>query len=147
MAFVTGDRVKETSTTTGTGDLTLAGAVAKYQAFSAICADGDTVRYAIVHQAANEWETGVGTWHAGGTLTRTEVEASSNAGAAVTFSAGTKDVFCEFTAAQGLVPTVAGVQSSDVLLPAGTRAYVPYSYEVAAGKTLELGAGAVLEIG
>lgn len=94
MAHVTGDRVKETTTTTGTGAVTLAGAVSGFRAFSAIAANGDTVYYAIVHQSAAEWETGLGTWNTGGTLTRTFVIESSNAGALVNFSAGTKNVIC-----------------------------------------------------
>jgi hypothetical protein len=147
VSHVAGDRVKETTTTTGTGDLTLAGAVANFRAFSAICADLDIVKYAIVHQSANEWETGLGTWHAGNTLTRTKVEASSNANAAVSFSAGTKDVFCEFTAAMGLLPPSTRAPKSDILIPPGTSAYVAGEFEVPAGVELEIGAGAELEIG
>lgn len=94
MAHVAGDRVKETTTTTGTGAITLAGAASGFRAFSAIATNGDTVYYCIAHQSAAEWETGLGTWGTGGTLTRTTVIASSNGGAAVNFSAGTKDVFC-----------------------------------------------------
>lgn len=93
MAHVTGDRVKETTTTTGTGAVTLAGAVSGFRAFSDVAANGDTVYYCIAHQSAAEWETGLGTWGTGGILTRTTVIASSNAGAAVNFSAGTKNVF------------------------------------------------------
>lgn len=91
MAHRTGDRIQETTTTTGTGALTLAGASSGYQAFSAKCANGDTCYYA-VFSAGTEWETGLGTWGTGGILTRTTVIASSNAGAAVNFSAGTKTV-------------------------------------------------------
>lgn len=99
MALQRGQRVWETSTTTGTGALTLAGAVANYRAFSAICANNDTVPYSIVNQSApSEWESGTGTWGTGNILTRTTVVESSNAGAAVNFSAGTKDVFCEAAA-------------------------------------------------
>lgn len=93
MALVIKDRVRETSTTTGTGTLTLAGAVSGFQDFSAI-GDGNTTYYAIVHQSAAEWEVGLGTYTASGTtLARTNVLASSNAGAAVNLSSGTKDVF------------------------------------------------------
>lgn len=93
MAFVSGDRVKETSTTTGTGNLTLAGAVANFQAFS-IFANDDTFFYAVVHQTVSEWEVGIGTYvSATPALARTTVLESSNADAAVSFSAGTKDVF------------------------------------------------------
>ncbi len=91
MAHRTGDRIQETTTTTGTGALTLAGASSGYQAFSSKCANGDTCHYA-VFSAGTEWEVGLGTWGTGSILTRTTVIASSNAGAAVNFSAGTKTV-------------------------------------------------------
>jgi hypothetical protein len=91
MAHIAADRVRETTTTTGTGALTLAGAVGGHRAFSAVCADGDTVFYVISHRTLGEWERGTGTYSAG-TLTRTLVRSSSNAGAVVTLSAGTKDV-------------------------------------------------------
>lgn len=93
MSHIVADRVKETSTTTGTGALSLAGAVSGYRAFSAVCANGDTCFYAIAHQSAAEWEIGLGTWATGNSLTRTTVLASSNSGSAVSLSAGTKDVF------------------------------------------------------
>ena len=95
MAHVKGDRILETATTTGTGSFTLGGAVSGYRAFSAIpgIANNDTVFYCIEHQSANEWEIGLGTWQTGGTLVRTTVLRSSNADAAVNFSAGTKNVF------------------------------------------------------
>jgi len=93
MAHIAADRVKETTTTTGTGNITLAGAVSGFQAFSAVMVDTDTTFYCIEHQTLAEWEVGFGTWNTGGTLTRTTVLESSNAGAAVNFSAGTKNVF------------------------------------------------------
>lgn len=87
-------RVWETATTTGTGNFTLAGAVTNYRAFSAIAANNDTVPYYITNRAVpSEFERGIGTWQTGGTLVRTKVTESSNANAAVSFSAGTKDVF------------------------------------------------------
>ena len=94
MAHIVADRVKETSTTTGTGNLTLAGALTAYQAFSAVCANNDTFFYFVAHQSANEWEVGYGTYvSATPAIARTTVIESSNADAAVNFSAGTKDVF------------------------------------------------------
>ncbi len=87
------DRVKETSTTTGTGDFTLAGAVDRFRAFSAACSVGDVFHYAIEGAGnSGEWEVGFGTYSASNTLTRTLVLDSSNSGAAVNFSAGTKTV-------------------------------------------------------
>ena len=97
MALVLKDRVKETSTTTGTGTFTLAGAVTGYQTFSAAIGNTNTCYYTIAGQTSNEWEVGIGTVGAG-TLARTTILASSNAGSVVTFSAGTKDVFVTYPA-------------------------------------------------
>jgi len=102
MAFVLADRVKETTTTTGTGTVTLLGASTGFQSFSAI-GDANTTYYTIAGQSNSEWEVGIGTYTSSGTtLARTTVISSSNAGALVNFSAGTKDVFvtypAEFTA-------------------------------------------------
>lgn len=92
MALVRADRIRETTATTGTGSVTLAGAVAKYRAWSAACVNGDNGHYLIVNRDLPEWEVGLGTWTTGGVLQRATVFASSNAGALVNFSAGTKDV-------------------------------------------------------
>jgi hypothetical protein len=100
MAIIVGDRVQETSTTTGTGTLSLAGAVSKFRTFVAGIGDGKSVYYSIVHRSSAEWETGIGDVSDASpdTLTRDVVLASSNANALVDFSAGTKDVFCSFPA-------------------------------------------------
>lgn len=98
MAFVIKDRVKETTTTTGTGTVTLLGAVSGFEAFSAI-GNTNTTYYAIVHQSADEWEVGIGTYTLSGTtLARTTVLSSTNSDAAVNFAAGTKDVFVTYPA-------------------------------------------------
>jgi hypothetical protein len=86
------DRTQETTTTTGTGTVTLAGAVSNYQAFSANYTTGQTVYYCITDNAGN-WEVGKGTYTTSGTtLSRDIVFASSNSNALVNFGAGTK--FC-----------------------------------------------------
>lgn len=95
MALVIADRVRETSTTTGTGTLTLAGAVSGFQTFSTAIGNTNTCYYTIVN--GSEWEVGLGTV-AAGTLARTTVLKSSNAGSAVNFSAGSKDVFGTYPA-------------------------------------------------
>jgi len=102
MALVLDDRVKETSTTTGTGTLNLSGAVSGFQTFVAGVGDGNTTYYAIVNRDADEWETGLGTVTDASTdtLARTTVIASSNSDSAVTFSAGTKDVFVTLPASK-----------------------------------------------
>lgn len=108
MALVLRDRVKETTTTTGTGTVTLAGAVTGFQSFSAI-GNGNTTYYVIAGQTGGEWEVGLGTYTAAGTtLSRDTVLASSNAGALVNFSAGTKDVFCTYAATKSVNQDASG---------------------------------------
>ena len=94
------DRVKDTTTTTGTGDITLSGtAPTGYQTFNAGLGTGVYFHYCIAGGA--EWEVGVGYLSAATTLVRQTVLASSNSGSVVTFSAGTKDVFNTIPAYQG----------------------------------------------
>ena len=112
MALVLKDRVQETTTTTGTGTLTLGGAVTGYQSFSAI-GNANTTYYAIYANGGSEWEVGIGTYTASGTtLSRDTVLSSSNSGSLVNFSAGTKNVWCDYPAgkavytdASGAIPT------------------------------------------
>jgi len=95
MALVVKDRVQETTTTTGTGTVTLAGAVTGFQSFSVI-GDGNTTYYAIT--SGNDWEVGVGTYTSSGTtLSRDTILESSNAGSAITLS-GTSNVFVTYPA-------------------------------------------------
>lgn len=102
MALILDDCVVETSTTTGTGDFTLGGALVGFKAFSSVCAVGDKCYYLIeaINASGNrtgEWESGYGTYSAANTLTRTTTQKSSNANAAVSFSAGTKRVMVALT--------------------------------------------------
>lgn len=88
------DRVKETTTSTGAGNITLAGAAPRYVTFASVFAVGDEqIPYVIEGQTGSEWEVGLGTYVSADTLRRDLVYASSNAGSLVNFSAGTKDVF------------------------------------------------------
>ena len=107
MAIATADRVKETTTTTGTGTYTLAGAVVGFQTFVAGVGNGNTCHYAITDDT--NWEVGIGTVTDAGsdTLSRDTILASSNAGAAVNWGAGTRTVFVT-TAAAGAVALAAG---------------------------------------
>ena len=114
MALVLNDRVKETSTTTGTGDFTLAGAVTDFESFNSGVGTGNTTYYAIVNPGQNEWEVGLGTLSASTTLQRTTIISSSNSDAAVTFTSGSKDVFCTLPASKAVVEDA----SSNVALPA-----------------------------
>lgn len=93
-AFIWADNVREISVTTGTGSFTLAGAVTGYVTFNAAMANNDTCYYSIRNRdVPTEWEVGAGTYNDTNVLARTYVVASSNAGAAVNFSAGLKDVW------------------------------------------------------
>lgn len=103
MALVLKDRVKETTTTTGTGTVTLDGASTGYQSFSAI-GNANTTYYCIAGQGTSEWEVGIGTYTSSGTtLSRDTILASSNSGSAVNFSAGTKDVFVVYPAGRAVI--------------------------------------------
>jgi len=100
MAFVLKDRVKETTTTTGTGAVSLDGETGGFQDFSSAIGNTNTTYYAIVHQSLDEWEVGIGTYgSSSNNLTRTTL-LSSSTGSAVNFSAGTKDVFVTLPASQ-----------------------------------------------
>jgi len=95
MALVINNRVRETTTTTGTGAQTLAGAVDGFQTFAAGIGNSNTTYYAISLNTANEWEVGLGTLNGdSSTLTRTTVLESSNSDSAVDFAAGSKEIFC-----------------------------------------------------
>ena len=102
MALVINDRVKETSTTTGTGTFSLAGAATGFETFVAGIATGNTTYYAIFNQGTTEWEVGLGTVTDAtpDTLSRTTIYSSSNSDSAVDFAAGTKDVFCTLPASR-----------------------------------------------
>jgi hypothetical protein len=97
MAFVLNDRVKETTTTTGSSDITFAGAVTNFETFAAGIGNNNLTYYAIVHSSLDQWEVGVGTLSAdSSTMERTTVISSTNSDSAVVFSAGTKEVFCTY---------------------------------------------------
>ena len=101
MALVINDRVKETTTTTGTGAVSLGGAVTGFETFAAGIGNSNTVYYCIAHQDQAEFEVGLGTLDGDSSdLTRTTVISSSNSDSAVDFSAGTKDVFCTVPASK-----------------------------------------------
>ena len=133
MALVINDRVKETSTTTGTGTFDLAGAETGYESFVAGVGTTNTTYYAIELNSAGEWEVGIGTVTdaATDTLSRTTIITSSNGDAAVNFSAGTKNVFCTLPAkrtmspvmtATGYVVTHASTLDEDQILDSGVLA-------------------------
>ena len=94
------DRVKETSTTTGTGTLTLAGAVSGFDLFQAAFSASDKLYYVIDN--GSQWEVGIGTLATTTTLSRDKVIASSNSDALVSLTSGTKYVFCTWPAEEAL---------------------------------------------
>jgi len=102
MAFVLNDRVKETTTSTGTGTINLAGAADTFETFVAGIGTTNTCFYCISHQTANEFEVGIGTVTDASpdTLSRDTIISSSNSDSAVNLSAGTKDVFCTYPASK-----------------------------------------------
>jgi hypothetical protein len=108
MALVINDRVKETSTTTGTGTFSLAGAETGYESFVAGIGTTNTTYYAIELNSAGEWEVGIGTVTDAtpDTLSRDTIISSSNSDSAVNFSAGTKNVFCTLPAKKTISPVM-----------------------------------------
>lgn len=133
MALALYDRVRETTTVLGTSDAVLLGAVTGYQSFSVV-GSGNTCYYALTNGV--DWEVGLGTYSGiGPTLARTTVYASSNAGAKVSFGAGTKDVFLTYPSEKAiqydasgnlqLANTVTFTTTGAVVLPNGTTAEEP----------------------
>ena len=148
MALVLADRVRETTTTVGTGTVTLAGAVTGFQSF-AVVGNGNTTYYTIAGQGTAEWEVGIGTYTSvGTTLARTTVLASSNAGSLVTFSAGTKDVFVTYPAGrsvyggEGYTENDAQIDISSTI-NTGRNAISAGPITVASGVTVTIPSGSV----
>lgn len=154
MALVLADRVLETTTTSGSGTISLAGASVGYQSFSTGVGDGNQTYYTISLEGGSEWEVGIGTYTSvGDTLSRDTVLASSDSGNKVTFSAGPKQVFVTYPAGKSVyfsttntisansgtitdvaTPTAAGdavnKQYVDDLVEAGVTYHTPVKYEV-----------------
>ena len=154
MAFVLADRVQETTTTSGSGTITLAGAEPGYQSFSMGVGNANSTYYTIASQTGTEWEVGIGTYTSvGDTLSRDTVLSSSASGAKVTFSSGVKNVFVTYPAGKSVyadesgnisassgkitnlaTPTVAAdavnKQYVDDLVASGVTYHTPVKYEV-----------------
>src|SRR6056300_1150387 len=120
MALVISDRVKETTTTSGTGTYTLGGAVTGFETFTANLSDGDTTYYACTDNT--DFEIGLGTFTTSGTtLARTTILASSNSGSAVNWAAGTRTIFCTLPAAKAVCLDASNVTNiSNLKLASGT---------------------------
>lgn len=132
MALVFGDRVYETSTTTGNGTITLAGiGAANYRTFSDVIGNGNTCYYAIIHRNANEWEVGVGTVSAGALARTTVLKTSAGDTTKIVFSAGTKDVFCDLPAERIIALDAAGTGTtslSGVAITAGAASFTASTF-------------------
>ena len=136
------DRVQETFTTTGTGSISLGGAVAGYQAFSAVLSNSGTCYYAATD--GTNWEIGLGTYATSGdVLARTTILASSNAGSAVNWAAGTKSIWLTLPAS-----AIAGFSSSLAVgttpISGGTSGYIEYNNGGVLGEKAVTGSGNVV---
>ena len=117
MALAINNRVRETTSTTGTGAVTLAGAVDGFQTFAAGIGNSNTTYYAISLNTANEWEVGLGTLNGdSSTLTRTTVLESSNSDSAVDFAAGSKEVFCTLPSEKALYLDASGALANATVI-------------------------------
>jgi hypothetical protein len=135
MALVLADRVKETTTTAGTGTVTLDGAATGFQSF-AVIGNANTTYYTIAGQTGNEWEVGIGTYTSSGTtLARTTVLSNSSGTqpSALSFSAGTKDVFVTYPAEYAVASTNDGT-AGQLLTSNGTGVAPTFQTSTAASK-------------
>lgn len=114
MALVLKDRVKETTTTTGTGSFSLAGAVTGYDSFGQI-GSGNTTYYAVYLDGGSEWEVGIGTYTSPSTLSRDTILASSASGAKVSFTAGQKTIWCDYPAGKAVYTDASGSISQPIV--------------------------------
>lgn len=131
MALVIADRVQETTNTTGTGTLTLAGALSGYQTFLSGIGNSNTTYYTIV--SGTDWEVGIGTYtSSGNTFSRDTILASSNSNTAITVSAGAI-VFGDYPA--GRAVTTENVQSLSNKTLTGTKETV---YTITDGAAFEI---------
>ena len=134
MALVLKDRVKETTTTTSTGTYTLAGAVTGYQSFSVV-GNGNTTYYTVTN--GTDWEVGIGTYTASGTtLSRDTILESSNAGAAVNWGSGSKDVFLTYPAEKAVTADGVNPFTSPVLINVNSASTALEIRQIGAGNAL-----------
>jgi hypothetical protein len=154
MAFVIKDRVRETTTSTGTTAVTLAGAVTGYNTFASI-GNGNNTYYTISSQNSTEWEVGVGTYTASGTTLSRDAVLANYLGttALINFSAGNKDVFCTYPAekASYVDPTqlIYGGDNGAIFLTAQTittNAVVPSGYNGIVASTLTVANGGSITV-
>ena len=149
MALVLADRVRETTTTTGTGSVTLGGAYTGFQTFLAGIGNANNTYYTIANVVTGEWEVGIGTYtSSGNTLSRDTVLSSSNANALVNFTVGTKDVFVTQPAERAVYVGTNGTTTTlNILTATGDSSFTSTgALQISAGTTGERPAGAVGKI-
>ena len=145
MAFVLNDRVKETTTTTGTGTINLAGAATGFETFVAGIGNSNVTYYCIAGQGTAEFEVGIGTVTDASpdTLSRTTILSSSNSDSAVNFSAGTKEVFCTLPASKAILEDSANnMNVAGSIVVGGTVDGVDLSGTTATAQALSIAVGA-----
>ena len=149
MALVLADRVRETTTTTGTGSVTLGGAYTGFQTFLAGVANNNSTYYTIANVVSGEWEVGIGTYTtAGNLLSRTTVLSSSNGGSLVNFAAGSKDVFVTQPSSRAVYIDSAGTTVNvGILAATGDSSFTSTgALQISAGTTGQRPTGAVGKI-
>lgn len=133
------DRVKETTTTTGTGAITLGGAVPQFDSFSSAFSNPSVIYYCIINNTGTEWEVGIGTFTT--TLSRDTVIGSSNSDTLVNFSAGTKYVFN--TVPARIINLIEMLERSP---GTGTIISIPANYGICVPEKFVLGSGVQLTL-
>ena len=149
MALVLADRVRETTTTTGTGSVTLGGAYTGFQTFSAAIGNANNTYYTIANVVSGEWEVGIGTYtSSGNTFSRDTVLASSNSGSLVSFGSGSKDVFVTQPAERAVYVGTNGTTTTlNILTATGDSSFTSTgAVQISAGTTLQRPTGAVGKI-
>lgn len=149
MALVLADRVRETTTTTGTGSVTLGGAYTGFQTFLAGIGNANSTYYTIANVTTGEYEVGIGTYTtASNLLSRTTVLTSSNSNALVNFAAGSKDVFVTQPAGRAVYIDSAGTTVDvNILAASGDSSFNSTgAVKISAGTTAQRPTGAVGKI-
>jgi hypothetical protein len=124
MALVLADRIQETTTSPGTGDATLNGAVTGFRTFASVMANADTCYYTIADQGGANFEVGIGTYATGGNLLQRTTVLSSSAGGTTkaNFATGTQSIFITYPAGRSVNLNASGNVSPLGTINSGTWA-------------------------
>jgi hypothetical protein len=115
MAYIVADRVKQKTTTAGSGTISLGASVTGFQTFASVCSNGDTFHYAIVHLTDGTWETGIGTFSSSGGTVARSVLTSSSSNSLVTFATGDKEIFITPVSSNLVYKTDAGAVGGSII--------------------------------